>query len=377
MLGKDVSLGDPKAQARAVQDWINTHGGLGGRKLDLAYYGAPYANYVNNPQAEYNKICTYFTEDQKVLAVAAYVPDETLVRCLARRDVITVSDGYPLDRALYRELSQHFYSPGTMSQDRGAEVGVQGHVATGFLNKDAKIGLLRYQNPVYERADKSLVKALAAKGLRISERFLIDYSSTSKATSDASAAVLRFRQQGVTHVMVLDNSGGITFAFMQAAENQGYRPFYALTTNNSPQALQQLAPQGQLDKARAVSWWWGDVGPDASQQTPPALPSSRAMCLKIMKDAGVDLSGSAAQGSALITCDQLLLLKTLLDRSTAAASGAMSAAADQLGSAYSSTLTYRTVLGPGRRDGAVLTRQLKHGSECSCWLYAGPGPAAP
>ena len=374
VLGQDVSLGDPEAQAEAVKEWINRNGGIAGRTLRLVHYGAPYANYVNNPQAEFNKICTYFTEDHEVLGVAVYVPDETLVRCLARGDVITVSDGYPLDRQLYSELAQHFYSPGTMSQDRGAEVGVAGHVATGFL-KGSKIGLLRYDHPVYARAEVSLRKALAAKGHTIAERFLIDYSNTSKATSDAGAAVLRFRQLGITHVKVLDNSGGIAFAFMQAAENQGYRPYYALTTNNSPQGLKQLAPAKQLEKAQAVSWWWGDVGTDRKQQTPPALPRSRDVCEKIMTDAGVDMSGAAA-GSSMITCDQLLLLKTLADRATAPSSAALSAAADALGSSYESTLTYRTTLGPGRRDGASVTRLIRFEAGCSCWVYAGPGPTA-
>lgn len=374
VLGKDVSIGDPQAQAEAVKAWINKNGGMGGRTLKLVHYGAPYANYVNNPQAEYNKICTYYTEDHKVLGVAVYVPDETLVRCLAKNDVISVSDGYPLDRKLYSELKQHFYTPGSMSQDRGAEVGVQGHHATGFL-KGAKIGLLRYDHPVYARADVSLTRALEAKGYKIAERFLVDYANTGKAFSDAGAAVLRFNQLGITHVKVLDNSGGITFAFMQAAENQEYRPFYALTTNNGPSGLKILAPPRQLENARAVSWWWGDVGPgNEKEQQPPAWPTTRATCLKIMKDAGVDTSGNA-MGSSMITCDQLLLLKRLMD-GAAPNSAAMSAAADGLGTGYSSPITYRTTLGPGRRDGATLTRLIAFDGGCRCWRYAGPGPTA-
>ena len=81
-------------------------------------------------------------------------------------------------------------------------------------------------------------------------------------------------------------------------------------------------------------------------------------------------------GSSMITCDQLLLLKTLADRATAPSSAAMSAAADALGSSYESTLSYRTTLGPGRRDGASVTRLIRFEAGCSCWVYAGPGPTA-
>jgi ABC-type branched-subunit amino acid transport system substrate-binding protein len=379
VLGEDVSLGDPQAQAKAVQKWINENGGMGGKKLELVYYGAPYANYVNNPQAEYNKICTYFTEDHKVLGVAVYVPDETLARCLARRDVISVANGYSLDRKVYDDLSAHYYSPGSMSQDRGAQVGVAGLHGAGFF-KDAKIGLLRYDTAVYKRAEVTLKRALATKGLAVAETFQVSASDTSTATRDAGAAVLKFRQEGVTHVMALDNSGGILFAFMNAAENQGYRPFYGLTTNNAPNGLRELAPAKQLEKATAVSWWWGDVGNDAGNkkhQTPPALPSSLNLCLKIMQDAGVDLSGRAATGSATITCDQLLFLKTLTDRSGAPHSADMRVAADALGSSYSSPITYASSFGPGRHDAARVTRLIRYDAACTCFRYAGPGPTAP
>jgi hypothetical protein len=124
-----------------------------------------------------------------------------------------------------------------------------------------------------------------------------------------------------------------------------------------------------------VSWWWGDVGADEKQQEPPARPASRALCFKIMAEASVDTSGSAA-GSAMITCDQLLLLKTLLDRAASPSSAAMSAAADRLGSSYQSPLTYRTTLGPGRRDGATLTRLIRYDGTCRCWVYDRPGPSA-
>jgi ABC-type branched-subunit amino acid transport system substrate-binding protein len=253
-------------------------------------------------------------------------------------------------------------------------VGVEGHWSSRFLPASAKVGILRYEETSYARAEKSLRKALASHGLSAITS-TVSYSDASSAQRDAAAAVLRFQTQGVTHVMVLDNSGGITYAFMQAAESQRYRPFYALTTNNSPQALAQLAPAGQLAKAQAVSWWNGDVGTRTDQMSPPAVPASRAACLKIMADAKVDASGSAT-GTALITCDQLLILKAVLDRGATPSAAGMTAVLERLGTSYASPLSYGSRFGPGRHDAAHVTRRIRFDAGCSCWLYAGTGPRA-
>jgi hypothetical protein len=374
VLGRDVSIGDPPAMARAVASWINGHGGVGGKRLLLDTYGIDYATFVSSPAEAANQACVHYTQDTTVLAVALYVPDRTLVDCLARRDVVSVSDGYSLDRQTFDQYARYYWSPGSMSQDRGAELGVQGLSSAGFLPRSAKVGIVRYDDVTYVRAEVSLRAALRKVGLDAVTRS-VSYSSTAQATSDASAAVLDFSTRGITHVMFLDNSGGIAYAFMQAAESQRYRPFYPLTTNNSPGALVQLAPAAQLAKAQAISWWHGDVGTRTDQATPPAIPASRDACLKIMRDANVDISGSAA-GTALITCDQLLLLKAVLDKASAPSSTAMVAALDRLGSSYSSPLSYGTRFGPGRHDAATVTRRIRFDSDCSCWLYAGPGPRA-
>lgn len=374
VLGKNVSIGNPVAMARAMRDWINTHGGMGGRRLDLDVYGVAYDAYVRNSAEADEEVCTHFTQDEKVLAVAVYVPTRQLVECLAGHGVASDADGYPLDDAELDALSDFFYMPGAMSQNRGAAAGVDGLAAAGFL-KGAKIGLVRYDDPVYARAEATLKDALGRHGLAIAQDYEVNEQSTSAAESDVASAALRFRQSGITHVMFLDNSGGLAYAFMAQAQSQQWFPKYPLTTNNGPSALAQLAPSAQLANAMAVSWWWGDVGDAKKQQTPPALPDSKARCDEIMRAAGVDISGNA-KGTALIACDQLLFFKTLLDHASAPNVPSMRTVADALGTRYQSPVTYRTVLGPGRHDGATLTRVIGWNTSCGCWHYRGPGPSS-
>ena len=117
--------------------------------------------------------------------------------------------------------------------------------------------------------------------------------------------------------------------------------------------------------------------PGATCEVPMAtLPSSRAVCYKIMTDAGVDLSARAAKGSALITCDQLFFFKALFDRAASPSSESLEAAANGLGTSYVSTLSYRTTLAPGRHDGATVTRIIRFLADCACWRFVKMGPTA-
>jgi hypothetical protein len=372
-LGKDFSNGDPKQQAVAVKNWINKHGGVGGRTMDLITYGVPYNDYATNVDGVDQSVCSKFTEDDKVLALATTVPTRNLVLCLAKHDTITLADAYPLSREVFNRAGQWYYSPGTMSQDRGAETMVTTFAPSWLANK-SKIGLVRFDEPTYALPEKSLRTALAARGLKLTDVATVSWTDLSKQETDSAAAVLRFRQDGITDVVFLDNQGGGALPFMQAAESQAYRPIYPLTSNNGPGALATLAPSAQLANARAVSWLVGDVGTATGQQSPPAVPSTIALCVKIMRDAGVTLDTDTAKGNALLVCASLLFAKAALDQAAAPNSAAVQQAMGAL--VFADPMTYSTRLSSTRHDGAAKTRLIAFNTDCTCWKYTGPGPDA-
>jgi hypothetical protein len=202
----------------------------------------------------------------------------------------------------------------------------------------------------------------------------VSWTDLSKQETDSAAAVLRFRQDGITVVVFLDNPGGAALPFMQAAESQAYRPIYQLTSNNGPGGLTTLAPSAQLANARAVSWLVGETGTPTGPQTPPAVRASIALCLKIMRDAGVALDSDTAKGNALLVCAELLFAKAALDRAAAPNSAALRQAATGL--EFADPMTYAVRLSSTRHDGAAKTRMIAFHSDCTCWRDSGPGPDA-
>jgi ABC-type branched-subunit amino acid transport system substrate-binding protein len=370
-LGKNFSTGDPKEQAAAVKNWINKHGGVGGRSMELISYGVPYNEYATNVDGVDQSVCSKFTEDDKVLALATTLPTRNLVMCLAKHDTIALADAYPLSREVFDRAGQWYYAPGMMSQDRGAETMVTAFARSWSTHK-SKIGLVRFDEPTYALPEKSLRSALAAHGLELTDVATVSWTDLSKQETDSAAAVLRFRQDGITDVVFLDNQGGAAYPFMQAAESQAYRPIYPLTSNNGPSGLATLAPSAQLANARAVSWLVGDVGP--GEQSPPAVPATGALCLKIMRDAGVALDSETAKGNAILVCADLLFAKAALDRAAAPNSAAFQQAMGTI--KIADPMTYSVRLSPTRHDGAAKTRLIAFSTDCSCWKYTGPGPDA-
>jgi hypothetical protein len=101
--------------------------------------------------------------------------------------------------------------------------------------------------------------------------------------STLEAGVLRFRSEGVTHVLSTDQ---FLFVFATKAESQNYRPRYGITTANAPYVLlQTTAPQRQLVGSIGVGAIPGlDV--DAQHDPGNAVPGA-ARCRSIMAKAGL------------------------------------------------------------------------------------------
>jgi hypothetical protein len=69
-LGISADVGDGSQQARAVVEWVNAHGGLGGHKIKPVFYALdltrtdPYSQFMD-------EMCSLWTEDHHVVAGVA------------------------------------------------------------------------------------------------------------------------------------------------------------------------------------------------------------------------------------------------------------------------------------------------------------------
>ena len=361
-------------QERLVYDalvkWINETGGLAGRKLVPVYHETDPTGGTWATQAQ--AACATFTEDNQVLAVGTSVVggSDALYGCLSSKGKPTIEQNLWLfDHTYYAGKAGLLYQPGRMSPDRWAKAYVDGLLEAGYFKGNPKVGLVRFDAPVFQRVSDGVLKPrMHAKGLAFEEEIAISSPESvagfSSASSQISNAILRLRNSGVTHVMFLENAGILPFLFMPAAESQGYRPRYGLSSNDIPATQEDQVPPVQLVGSIGVGWL---PGSDVSNDNYPPGNAVHDQCLAIVKAAGASESGFYAQPP----CDTLLFLRTVLDRATDLTTEGMRAAVEQLGGSYASPVTFATAFGPGRYDGAARYRVLFFDTGCSCFKFTG------
>jgi ABC-type branched-subunit amino acid transport system substrate-binding protein len=360
----NLTTGNTKNQVKALVDYINAQGGLAGRKIEPILYQVPTANTGNNAQTE----CAHFTQDHKVFAVigAGAGSSVALITCLAKANTIYI-DGYgSLNEATARTLRGYWYDPADFVLDRFARLYVDQLVALGFFTKQAKIGLLTYDDPRFRDVVTRVLKpALAAHGLEVADEALY---STSGYASQSPAFVLKFQTEGITHVLNL--VAGVVVFFQQAAENQRYRPRYALSSRDGPGSfVQVLAPPAQLLSSLGIGWQpFADVD---LAHSPGDVSPNQALCRQIMKRAGEDVTNG---GVLVVTgryCETSFFLRTALGRAESVTPAGLNRAVSQLGSAYLPVTTFKTYFASQRPDGPAQIRPFAFSGDCTCFQYSG------
>jgi hypothetical protein len=184
--------------------------------------------------------------------------------------------------------------------------------------------------------------------------------------------VLRFRADGVTHVLFI--AQGLSFLFMTAAEGQAYHPHYGLSSYDEPALLLQgQVPSAQLTGSIGVGWRPTlDVDPRHDPGGNPNVTRCRAM----LAVASLKPTSRGQEESSYGFCDPLFLLQAALRDASSVGRTTVVPAIESLGSRYRSALSLASRLGPGRHDGAAAVRRFAYDDTCSCFHYVGAVAAA-
>ncbi len=180
------------------------------------------------------------------------------------------------------------------------------------------------------------------------------HSDLSQIGSEMQSAVLRFRNSGVTHLLI-EESDGVLF-FLPASENQGYRPRYGFTSLNGAKALADTGtvPERQFVGMLGVGWAPAlDVGNEQKDISPAA-----ASCRKIMKDAGRDTSDATAFFYMAVECDAFFLLKDGLERQQSFTATGLRQGLEALGSGFDAAAVHGIAWKPGSYDGVSALRDF-------------------
>jgi hypothetical protein len=372
---KGAKQGDVPAEAKALQSYINSNGGLAaGRKLQFVMRAADYSQSLSaNSQAA----CTDFTQDHKVYAAFSVIegnfPDDTLVPCLARKGVVTLSGALVpgSDKAFFNRYASYYYAPGQFEAVASARTYIDGLHAAGFFSAGARIGLLYWDLPAFKDAmNGGLLPALRRHGLDVTaSRAIPAPQTTSDMGSTASGiegAALRFQTDRVDHVLFLDSGGGLAQYFMIGAQNQQYTPRYGLSSDSNLPLLELNANPRQLKGALAVGWQ------PALDVAESRLPKSAAAqkCDGIMSAAGIRPASSLDHWVIYRLCSGVFFLQQALRHAPDWSLSGFRTGVERLGtSPDTNALGYAERYGPGKYWGASAYRSLAFQGSCACFSY--------
>jgi hypothetical protein len=352
---------------------LNGSGGLAGRKIEPVYGELnPAAPSYDSELAE---ACATFTQDNQVAAVADVVGyTESYEQCLSQGGAFHIagSSGSTVAASLARwPALMNVAAPAIERRERAV---VQRLAANGLLKPGTKVGVVVDACPdtrlAYERAFKPAAEKAGLQLDKVEVTCANGYSDLGPLGAALQNAVLRFQSSGVTVVSFVSNVASTdVLLFAPAAESQGYRPQYALTSNAQPVALALNVPRGQLRGMRGVGWL---PSLDVAVNKLPARTAAQNRCLALLKSQGVVPAGSADFYLAYTTCDTVFALERLLKDSNGVSDrGALTAAARALGTSYAPVITFADRFSAQGLDGPELARTFRYTEACSCFEYDG------
>ena len=375
--------GDFKADYTALIKYINAHGGIAGHPLTPVWYEFDVTSSESVSTQE-QRACDTWTHDHHVFAILIGQSD-LMKTCAKNAGIVQISvEASSTDStgfARYPALVEIT----TVGLDRIGPATVSGLQRMHYFDgvKSRQLGIVTWDEPQFKHGvEHGYLPALGHLGLSIANPHraylhVPDNAADVAATSnDARAAALRFAQDGVTHVMILDGHAGIAtggvvhLEFMLNAEALHYRPRYGLNGTAAYSAGAGTYPKAQQHGAVGISWSPSD-DPDASPDTHAGYYMAQKRCLTIFRDAGIVATNPNAEANLYGTCDELFFMQLVASRvSGSLTTSSFIGSVARLGSLFPPADTFATSFA-GRRDGASEGRDIEFVDSCTCYRYVG------
>ena len=367
--------GDMLAEQRAVAAWINSHGGIAGRKIVLVEHQQ---NINDDSATAAQKMCADWTQDHHVVAglgAVAAIGAATGIECLTKAKTLSIGASYDVgSKRSFDAYRPFYYSPASVEMTAVGDAYATGLSRQGFFPKGAKIGLLVYDAPEFrDGVANGLVPALKRSGLSLKDLTWITppsaLSDEGRLVADIQSAVLKYRSDGVTHVLFMDGNSSITYFFIQQAKSQSYRPAYGFSTLSYTSFVQSNFKASDLHGSLGVGWM---PSMDVDIAHLPSNPA-RTLCQSIMKQAGQSAVAETDLTLQLTFCSQFFFLKAALEKAPQLTPEGFQAGVAALGrTSYTAALGFNDTYSPTKHWGSSEYRAIKYVDACSCFQYYGP-----
>lgn len=373
--GKGFTLGDQEGIAEAVVRDINANGGIGSRQVELVFYDMSNDKFVNQSgrsQAA-QEACSRWTEDQPVFAVVNVLTsfhDETLVSCLASQQTPLVHVNVVLRPAsMYARYSPSMYSGHSASMERFASGLVRRLLANKYFHggwdsdpntpgvEQTRVGVLSRRDVYGAEFQKLVSNELHRAGTSASATYEWD-GNLSTVSNSMNEAVLKFRREGITHVITQFNTLGL---FAIAADSQRYTPRYGINSDNTPNFIQENVPKSQLRGALGIGYRpRSDVD---KANDPGVISKAQKRCRQTLNAAGHDQFSSVGWDA----CDGFSLLATGVERGGLSVEGLRNGVGRI--QSIDAAATFGLGFPNGRVDGGAAVRDLLYRVNCECFTY--------
>ncbi|MCA1710597.1 MAG: hypothetical protein LC789_02730 [Actinobacteria bacterium] len=392
-----VDSGNQKANAKAMIDEINARGGVAGRKLVPVYHADDSTSAETGDQLD-QAACETFTRDNKI-AVTISGGGPVFRACMDKAGVLRISGGGLIgaDKKSFADQPS-FVSLGDVSQDRMMAEWVRALQRQVYFSgwdanlgqaapTKAKVGMLGWDFPDWVRPqDRVMRPALAAIGQPVDPKLVIRIQGTEsnadagRFAAEISSAVLRFRDAGVTHIIMLDSDGLITFTFTKNAENQNYFPRLGINTATGAQALYSAGLIPAKSLAGAAGLGWKPLLDLPFGEGPRYLNADKVKeCLEIIrKRSGQTFNSTNAASVALVFCDVMFGVAEAYNRAGPVLNVATAVQGlESLRGSYRAAAAPKTFIGPGRHDGLENGFDMVWDAGCTCAKYKDNGHPIP
>ncbi|HWA67749.1 MAG TPA: hypothetical protein VG899_15415 [Mycobacteriales bacterium] len=365
-----LSTGDPSAQAKAIADYINPHGGLAGRPIALYPEPVNVSLTAANTDSAYAAACAGLVQDDKVSFVVSYTNLSAIdLACYVHAGVTVLDDQAEVPDSTANADENTFAAPGELAVGRATVALVDDLWRRGWLNSKSKVGALTWDTPDgQDFASHYLAPALSRHGLALAATA---YVSQGTSGANQAGSVLQFRTKGVNRIIPIATS---PLFFMEAAQTQGYHPEYAVTSIFGPGALvESTAPKAQLTGAAGIGWdKYLDIG---AGKMPGPVSGNETLCFKIMAAAGQQSSSNTVKTFQTALCNDLLFLQAASKRFGLGPD--MLTLARQARFGFPPADAFAIRLEPGRADGVSAYRDVSYETSCGCFQYTSGNRALP
>jgi hypothetical protein len=363
-LGKGLAGADPKAEYTAYLAKLNSHGGIAGHQVKPIFHDIQPSDTASTYEGA---ACSTFTQDNHVQFVFDIGLSTNFLRCIFAGGVMgVINTGWAGLNTSDLAAMPGLLFPDAIALDRLSHVQADEFSRRHFFDSTAKVGILYFDESHYARAEQTLEAALKSHGVSVVDRVAIHYVASTgdvgQTATESQNAVLKFRSEGVTHVLFVETNAYVSGAFGIAADSQKYYPRYGYTSDEPLSNVASNVPATSLKGALFIGWTPGFDVVDSS-----AFSDEAKSCLRFMSASGNPTDTGNQKAEALTVCESVRYLKAALEASNGISRASLIQGAARLGAAYTPDATFAV---EGKRaDGVSRVRDGAFDTGCSCFRY--------